>query len=83
MDEHIIIFDPLNPSTKTGGRLNGKKTTFTSNFHKARDYKYAFDRVFDENSTQQEVYENTTRPLIECVMNGFNATVFAYGATGN
>ena len=38
--------------------------------------------VFRESSTQQEVYEQTTQPLIDSVLNGFNATVLAYGATG-
>lgn len=41
-----------------------------------------FDRVFDENTTQGEVYEATTRSLLDSVLDGYNATVFAYGATG-
>ena len=28
------------------------------------------------------MYRNTTKPLISNVIQGFNATVFAYGATG-
>lgn len=31
---------------------------------------------------QNEVYSVTTKPLIESVITGYNATVFAYGATG-
>ena len=31
---------------------------------------------------QEEVYTKTSQPLIQTVVNGFNATVFAYGATG-
>jgi len=31
---------------------------------------------------QREVYEKTCKFLIPGVINGFNATVFAYGATG-
>lgn len=31
---------------------------------------------------QEEVYANTTKVLMSSVTNGFNATVFAYGATG-
>src|ERR1700712_4237588 len=41
-----------------------------------------FDRVFDENTTQSDVYESTTKGLLDSVINGYNATVFAYGATG-
>ena len=31
---------------------------------------------------QKEVYEATTASLVQDVLNGHNATVFAYGATG-
>ena len=43
---------------------------------------FGFDRVFDENATQGDVYEATTRNLLDSVLDGYNATVFAYGATG-
>jgi hypothetical protein len=32
---------------------------------------------------QEEVYEGTTKKLAQDVLNGYNATVFAYGATGS
>lgn len=32
---------------------------------------------------QEEVYEATTKNLAQDVLNGYNATVFAYGATGS
>ena len=41
-----------------------------------------FDVVFGPDSTQEEVYNETTKHLVENVLNGYNATVFAYGATG-
>jgi len=44
--------------------------------------EYAFDAAFDEGATQLEIYENTTKPFISSVLNGYNVTVFAYGATG-
>lgn len=53
-----------------------------SNFKRAKEERYAFDRVFDENATQEEVFANTTKHLIDGVLKGFNASVFAYGATG-
>lgn len=46
------------------------------------DKQYNFDISFGEESSQEHVYEVTTRPLVHDVMNGINATVFAYGATG-
>jgi kinesin family protein 18/19 len=49
---------------------------------RVKDQTFAFDRVFDENTTQGDVYEATTRGLLDSVLDGYNATVFAYGATG-
>lgn len=49
---------------------------------KVKDQVFAFDRIFDENCTQTEVYEATTKSLLDSVLDGYNATVFAYGATG-
>jgi len=44
--------------------------------------QYVFDAAFGADSTQGEVYERTTKPLVEAVLDGYNACVFAYGATG-
>lgn len=49
---------------------------------RVKDQTFGFDRVFDENTTQDDVYEGTTRGLLDNVLDGYNATVFAYGATG-
>ena len=49
---------------------------------KVKDQTFGFDRIFDENVSQGEVYEGTTRSLLDSVLDGYNATVFAYGATG-
>jgi kinesin family protein 18/19 len=47
-----------------------------------KDQTFAFDKIFDQNASQGEVYESTTRNLLDSVLDGYNATVFAYGATG-
>ncbi|XP_046827223.1 kinesin-like protein KIF19 isoform X2 [Vespa crabro] len=44
--------------------------------------QYLYDIVFGEDATQEIVYEGTTKNLVQDVLNGYNATVFAYGATG-
>lgn len=49
---------------------------------RVKDQTFAFDRIFDQNASQGEVYESTTRSLLDNVLDGYNATVFAYGATG-
>lgn len=47
------------------------------------DRQYVYDAVFGEDSSQEQVYEKTTKGLVKDVIEGYNATVFAYGATGS
>lgn len=44
--------------------------------------EYGYDVVFDESSSQREVYAHTARSFIPKLIEGENVTVFAYGATG-
>ncbi|KAL4655440.1 kinesin-like protein KIF3B isoform X1 [Arapaima gigas] len=43
---------------------------------------FTFDSVYDWNSKQVELYDETFRPLVDSVLQGFNGTIFAYGQTG-
>ena len=72
------VFDPPedNPVQKFS------KTVVPSGKPRVKDQTFAFDRIFDQNTSQGEVYESTTRNLLDSVLDGYNATVFAYGATG-
>lgn len=40
-----------------------------------------FDRVFDQDVSQQETYESVS-DAVEAVTKGYNSTIFAYGQTG-
>ena len=46
------------------------------------DRQFAYDAVFGPESTNDEVHAATTSLLLDGVLDGFNATVFAYGQTG-
>ncbi|XP_044106290.1 kinesin-like protein KIF19 [Neovison vison] len=50
--------------------------------HRSREKSYLFDVAFDFTATQETVYQATTKSLIDGVISGYNATVFAYGPTG-
>merc|ERR1719428_547231 len=43
---------------------------------------FVFARVFDGDSTQEHVYENTARGSVCAAVNGFNACLLCYGQTG-
>ncbi|CAF4295397.1 unnamed protein product [Rotaria socialis] len=45
-------------------------------------HAFFFDAVYDWTSKQKDVYEQTARPLVDSVLEGFNGTIFAYGQTG-
>ncbi|XP_040033032.2 kinesin-like protein KIF19 [Gasterosteus aculeatus] len=50
--------------------------------NRSREKTYMFDVTFDYSANQEEVYRATTKGLIEGLISGYNATVFAYGPTG-
>ncbi|KAK6340136.1 kinesin-like protein Klp5 [Orbilia blumenaviensis] len=78
VDDQFLIFDPPeeNPIARFGQKIIGPRGK------QQKDMRFGFDRIFDENALQGEVYEQTTKGLLDSVLDGFNATVFAYGATG-
>ena len=44
--------------------------------------RLAFDRVFPQTATQEEVFRDVALPLVQPVLEGVNACVFAFGNTG-
>ncbi|XP_023767429.1 kinesin-like protein KIN-14E [Lactuca sativa] len=53
--------------------------------HLGRDEKikqHCYDRVFDGNATQEDVF-NDTRYLVQSAVDGYNVCIFAYGQTGS
>ena len=50
--------------------------------NRTKEKQYAFDIAFDKDHGQIDIFQNTTKFLIEGIHSGYNATVFAYGATG-
>ncbi|EST07537.2 Kinesin, motor domain protein [Kalmanozyma brasiliensis GHG001] len=79
MDQKVLVFDPpdTNPLTRlysSGPLAHGARRN--------KDVRYAFDRVFDSTASQTDVFRETCSPLLDGILNGYNASVFAYGATG-
>ncbi|KAK9720918.1 Kinesin-like protein kif2a [Basidiobolus ranarum] len=44
---------------------------------------FDFDEVFDENSSNMQIYRVVGKPLVEKLFEGGNSTLFAYGQTGS
>ena len=45
--------------------------------------KYTFTRMFGPDSTQEEVYLHTTKPMVDSFVAGQNGLIFAYGITAS
>ncbi|RXN11442.1 kinesin KIF6 [Labeo rohita] len=51
--------------------------------NKRENYKFRFQRVFDQTANQEEIFEAIAKPVAENVLAGYNGTIFAYGQTGS
>uniref|UniRef100_A0A8D3CA30 Kinesin-like protein n=1 Tax=Scophthalmus maximus TaxID=52904 RepID=A0A8D3CA30_SCOMX len=80
VDNHMLIFDPKEEDASGFGSQRGRNRNINKRANK--DLKFVFDHVFGETSTQVDIFESTTKGVLDGLMNGFNCTVFAYGATG-
>ncbi|CAD8135464.1 unnamed protein product [Paramecium octaurelia] len=45
-------------------------------------HQFTFDYVYDQESTQVEVYETTAALSVDSTLQGYNSTIMAYGQTG-
>ncbi|XP_052872490.1 kinesin-like protein KIF18A [Anopheles cruzii] len=82
LDKSTLVFDPDVDDDELFF-FHGVKQTYrdiTKRVKKKLTMEY--DDVFDNVSTNADIFEVCMRPLVQSVMNGFNCSVFVYGATG-
>ncbi|KAI9569943.1 P-loop containing nucleoside triphosphate hydrolase protein [Boletus coccyginus] len=46
-------------------------------------FNFPFTSCYDQSSTQEEIFEQDVRPLIDVVYSGVTVTIFAYGVTSS
>ncbi|KAK7695426.1 hypothetical protein QCA50_000062 [Cerrena zonata] len=79
VDDRVLTFDP---AEKDASRAFVERGFLPPGTKRYKDRRFIFDRVFRHDSCQRDVYENTAKPLLRNLLDGYNATIFAYGATG-
>lgn len=89
----FVRFRPVNERERN--EKVDPKTLYTLNFAddlKAVEVKggpanqsnsFQFDRVFDSNTEQHTVFNETAAATVKDVLQGYNGTIFAYGQTGS
>lgn len=82
VDQQMLVFDPQDTeeSFYVHGRRQGMRDL---NKKQNKDKKFTFDCVFNPESTNPEIFHGTTKDLVDTVFQGYNCSVFAYGATGS
>lgn len=68
----IVITDPSPAKAAAGIAVD----------ESSRKKTFAFDHVYSWDSTQEEVYTQLAKPIVDQALAGYNGTVFAYGQTG-
>ncbi|CAK9798305.1 Kinesin-like protein KIF18A [Anthophora quadrimaculata] len=81
VDDKMLIFDPKaeeNPFFYHGVAQKGRDLLKKQN----KELQFIFDKIFNMQSNNTDVFEGSTKELICNLLDGYNCSVFAYGATG-
>lgn len=70
-----------------------KKTISFDNLHQFKENEYVnnsknqsefhFTGIFDEKTTQEDIFNSIASDVIDSCLDGFNGTIFAYGQSGS
>lgn len=74
VDNHMLIFDPKEQDLSCFASRKAATRNRNINQRANKDMKFVFDQVFGENSTQVELFESTTKEVLDGLMNGCNCT---------
>ena len=84
----ICRFRPLNEKEKQNTKemciayIDEEQVEIKSK-NEYNNFTFQFDKIFGTISTQKEIYDYSAKELVESVLAGYNATIFAYGQTAS
>lgn len=81
VDDKMLVFDPkeeARPFFYQGVQQPNNNFLKRAN----KELKFVFDNVCGMNATNNDVFETTTKDILTSLMEGYNCSVFVYGATG-
>lgn len=81
VDDRMLVFDPkeeMRPFFYQGVQQPNKNFLKRAN----KELKFVFDNVCGQSASNKDVFETTTKDMLSSLMEGYNCSVFVYGATG-
>ncbi|XP_075970194.1 kinesin-like protein KIF18A isoform X2 [Anticarsia gemmatalis] len=81
VDDKMLVFDPkeeIRPFFYQGVQQPNKNFLKRAN----KELKFVFDNVCGQGASNKDVFEITTKDMLSALMEGYNCSVFVYGATG-
>lgn len=82
-EENVKVVVRCRPLLETESSQDPQfKIHSSNNSVEAAGRQYTFDRVFGFESSQESLYEEAGRGIVDSVLEGYNGTIFAYGQTG-
>ena len=84
VEDHVRVAVRVRPSVS--GRsccdTSRRNTVLLARSSHGAARRFAFDDVFEERTTNAELYGAIGQPLLRSALDGYNATLLAYGQTG-
>jgi len=71
-EQVITVSENIDEVFDEDGQLKANPGPFTT-------HTFVFDHVYEQNASQKHVYDTTARTVVESSLQGYNATIFAYG----
>lgn len=74
---------PMSKSEIESGNHKAVQITSSKQVIVSDERAFTLNHAYSEESSQDEIFNDLVNPVVEKVMNGFNACVMAYGQTGS
>lgn len=68
---------------RTCAEFVSEDTVACVNSEEGSRHSFTFSKVWNMETSQEQLYQRVGAPVVEDVLNGYNGTVFAYGQTGS
>ena len=82
--EPLCVYARLRPPAgNSRGEVQVRSRFGQNKAVQCRNLEFALDWVFDEDVSQEEIYEMAASERIDWVLSGYSATIIAYGQTGS